>query len=344
MCQKSIQDFWAESWDLGTPDWLLVSVATCLACMTSQYLNVLFSTPFHCVQWSSEEQSANLILAILLHIPGRACVMVPSALQHTCTGNLGTAVPALCWIILLTCLGAVVGDANKMHWGQVAHGLVTSETKSRTPTYPSGLSGMYTFPWRKWSIVLHSSHLPLAYQQEILMLVSLLNFSSPFSPNVPKTASRCLVTLWIPASTIKCWRSVNVSISWKTTKSSTRRCLLCPTEVVLHLQLLHWRVPAVLQSLKPGEEPALCCSAAVAALLWLDTVRSLLTARSPFPSAASWMRYPPPLPPSQSHNSFICSTAHFYLIPRHMTAPLFFFGHNSGLIKNYTNSENHERF
>lgn len=216
MCQKSIQDFWAESWDLGTPDWLLVSVATCFACMTSQYLSVLFSTPFHCVQWSSEEQSANLILAILLHIPGRACVTIPSALQHTCTDNLGTAIPALYWIILLTCLGPVVGDANNTHWVQVSNGLVTSRTKSTTPSYPSGLSGMCTFLWRKWSIVPHSSHLPLAYQQEILMLVSLLNFSSDFTPNVPKIASGLLVTLWIPASTIKCWRSVNVSISSKT--------------------------------------------------------------------------------------------------------------------------------
>lgn len=196
-------------------------------------------------------------------------------------------------------------------------------TESATPSYPSGLSGMCTFLWRKWSIVPHSSHLPLAYQQEILMLVSLLNFSSPFTPNIPKIASELLVTLWIPASTIKCWGSVNVSISWKTTNSSTRGCLLFPTEIVLHMQLLHWRVPAVLQSLKPGEKPALCCSAAVAALPWLDTVRSLLKTRSPFPSAASCMMYPPPLPPSLTQNNFICSTAHFQLVLSRMRTLLF---------------------
>lgn len=174
-------------------------MATCFVCMTSQCLNVLFSTQFHYVQWSSEEQSANLILAICFHIPGPACVMVPSALQHTCMDNLGAAVPALYWIILLTYLGSVVGNANNIHWVQVTHGLVTSGTSE--PSYPPGLSGMCTFLWRKWSVVPYSNHLP--YQQVILMLVSLLDFSSPFIPDILKIAAGLLVTLWIPASTIK---------------------------------------------------------------------------------------------------------------------------------------------
>lgn len=82
-------------------------------------------------------QRSSLILAILSLIPG---VMVPRALQHTCTDNLSTAIPALHWIILLTCLSSVVRDPNNIHWVQVTHGLVTSGSESMTPSYLSGLS------------------------------------------------------------------------------------------------------------------------------------------------------------------------------------------------------------
>lgn len=128
-------------------------------------------------------------------------------------------------------------------------------------------------------MVPHWSNLSLAYQQETLTLVSLLNFSSSFTPNIQKIAAGPLVTHLIPASTIKCKRSVNVSTSWKTTNSSTWGCLLFSTEVVLHMQLLHRRVPAVLQSPKPGVKPALCCSAVQLQQPChglLDTVRSCL--------------------------------------------------------------------
>lgn len=167
-------------------------------------------------------------------------------------------------------------------------------------------------------------HSPSPSQQKILMLVSLLNFSSPFTPNVPKIAAGLLVTLWIPGSTTKCQSSVNASISWKTTSSSTRGCLLFPTELVLHMQLLHWGVPAALQSLKPGEKPALCCSAVQLQQPchgWI--VSGAAYSHESLPICCLLHRVPTTLPPAPSHNSFICSTAHFQLILGHMRALLF---------------------